>query len=233
MNLKKLTGLLAAGFLVMGVKLAHAATTNYNSIAIQVSIGSADELAIALSDDGGSTWDTDGTQVDGTTPTVTIAGIVPLGGSTVTATGVIIRNDSPNINVRYGLRSFDSTPWTFGDVATENVFTFYAQFNTNYTDAQPTVGSYVAEDNIFSADLPVCAGGATDPGLGTTCEFPDDDYDEFVFATTTALAGTGSAENVPYLGLRTVWLRLDAPTSTSVAGVGSREMTVGVIADLP
>jgi hypothetical protein len=255
MNFKKLAGLLAVVLLAGSVKLAHA--VNYGNVSLQVTIGDVSNMNIALRLQNQTI-----TNEVQTATTTFGTGAVAFGASTVTLTGVDIVNRSVGIALKYGLSGFDSgvgVPgnngyWVVGSTSAPNQFAIMARFNAT----KPLVGDFnLTSDNIYRPDTTdthvstaacLTTGGAAPYNMFPSCEYiptgsnsyADTIYVRDLLGGSHFVGGEDALSvppsvpvNDPTGSFRTVWFRLDAPTLTTVGGIGTRTLTVGVMGNLP
>lgn len=125
--------------------------------------------------------------------------------SSVTVTAITVVNDSAGITETYSLKSFDSTPWTLQDTAGADQFALRALFNTT----RPALGDFSdTNDKLTLTDIAATTSG----GSG---KFEGDQ------------SGAGVPGNNTN---RSLWFKLFTPTSTSPSGLGSRSLTVSILA---
>lgn len=132
--------------------------------------------------------------------TFTTLSAVAPGGSAIATSSITVLNDSAGIVETFTLKSFDSTPWTLVNTPGFNQFAMQAVFNT----VAPAEATFVVgDDSLTTADK---------------------------VSTATVFAGNQSGAAVPPGQARGLWVRFQAPTSTT--SFGSRELTISIVAGL-
>jgi len=132
--------------------------------------------------------------------TFTILSSVAPGGSVIAVSSITVMNDSTGIVETFTLRSFDSTPWTLVNTPGFNQFALQALFNS----VAPAAASFVVgEDSLTTAEK---------------------------VSTASVFAGNQSGAAVPPGQSRGLWVRFQAPTSTT--SFGSRDLTISIVAGL-
>jgi hypothetical protein len=132
--------------------------------------------------------------------TFTILSSVAPGGSAVAVSSITVLNDSAGIVETFTLKSFDSTPWTLAQAPGFNQFALQAIFNSV---APAAVAFVVGEDSLTTTEK---------------------------VSTAAVFAGNQSGAAVPPGQSRGLWVRFQAPTSTT--SFGSRDLTISIVAGL-
>ncbi len=132
--------------------------------------------------------------------TFTILASMAPGGSAVATSSITIKNDSVGIAETLSLKSFDSTPWTLAQSPAFNQFALQAMFNT----VAPAAANFaVGDDSLTTADK---------------------------VSTSAVFAGNQTGVTVPPGESRGLWVRFQAPTSTS--SLGTRDLTITITAGI-
>lgn len=132
--------------------------------------------------------------------TFTTLSSVAPGGSVIAVSSITVLNDSVGIVETFSLKSFDSTPWTLANTPGFNQFALQGIFNS----VAPVAGDFnIPADSLTAADK-VSAPGTFE--------------------------GNQSGAAVPPGQSRGLWVRFQAPTSTT--SFGSRDLTVSIVAGL-
>ncbi|MBK8576490.1 MAG: hypothetical protein IPN90_12725 [Elusimicrobia bacterium] len=120
-------------------------------------------------------------------PDTTLPAVL-VGGSSISGSAIVVKNDSLGMIETFTLKSFDSGTWLLKDVAGPNEMAIQALFNS----AMPGAGDFVVP-----ADSLTLVDKAAAPGI---------------------FEGDQSGAGVNPNGERSIWFKFDAPTATNSTG---------------
>jgi hypothetical protein len=185
---------LVAGALIAAAAPGAVRAVNFANVVIDVTVtGSASISFIGVS--------------------TTTFGNVAVSSQAISGAPIVVRNDSAGVILKYGLKSYNSTPWTLAANPGVDAYAISGLFNANATAGAPVLADFVdATDAIFPDNV-------------------------LIYATDVVTAGAGSFEGTapaalvnPGVDLK-MWFKLRTPTVSS--SIGTRTLTVTVQGDIP